>query len=107
MTVEFELVSNPLLRGVLAVMGIPRDLSAVVRFYLKQTHPELELYATPLNMNPENPAMPISTPADYAAELADATGLFYSSSSSSSTCSSSSTVASSSTTSATSIRRHT
>jgi predicted AlkP superfamily phosphohydrolase/phosphomutase len=75
--VEFELVSNPLLRGVLAVMGIPRDLSAVVRFYLKQTHPELELYATPLNMNPENPAMPISTPADYAAELADATGLFY------------------------------
>ncbi len=76
-TVEFELVSNPFLRGVLTVMGIPRDLSAVVRFYLKQTHPELELYATPLNMNPEDPAMPISTPLDYAAELADATGLFY------------------------------
>jgi len=76
-TVEFELISNPLLRGVLTVMGIPRDLAAEVRFYLKQTHPELELYATPLNMNPENPAMPISTPLDYAAELAEATGLFY------------------------------
>jgi len=76
-TVEFELISNSLLRGVLAVVGVPRDLSAVVRFYLKQTHPELELYATPLNMNPENPAMPISTPADYAADLAEETGLFY------------------------------
>lgn len=75
--VEFELISNPLLRGVLTLMGVPRDLSAVVRFYLKQTHPELELYATPLNMNPENPAMPISTPPDYAADLAEATGLFY------------------------------
>ena len=76
-TVEFELVSNPFLRGVLTVLGIPRDLSAVVRFYLKQTHPELELYATPLNMNPQDPAMPISTPSDYAGELAEATGLFY------------------------------
>ncbi len=74
---RFELVSNPFLRSALAVMGMPRDLPGIVRFYLKQTHPELELYASPLNMNPEDPAMPISTPPSYAGDLADATGFFY------------------------------
>jgi predicted AlkP superfamily phosphohydrolase/phosphomutase len=56
---------------------MPRELPGIVRFYLKQTHPELELYATPLNMDPEHPAMPISTPDSYAADLAEATGMFY------------------------------
>lgn len=58
-------------------MAPMQTLSAIVRFYLKQAHPELELYATPLNMDPRNPAMPISTPDSYAEELAEATGLFY------------------------------
>ena len=54
-----------------------QTLPAIVRFYLKQVHPELELYATPLNIDPMNPAMPISTPDSYASDLAEATGRYY------------------------------
>jgi predicted AlkP superfamily phosphohydrolase/phosphomutase len=47
------------------------------RFFLKQVRPELEMYVTPLNLDPEAPAMPISTPTSYAAELARGSGRFY------------------------------
>jgi len=54
-----------------------QSLGAICRFYLKQTRPAFELYVTPLQLDPTTPAMPISTPGSYAAELAHATGLFY------------------------------
>ena len=53
------------------------SLPGIVRFFLKQLEPEVELYATPVNIDPMSPAQPISHPDDYAAELAEATGLFY------------------------------
>ncbi len=62
--VDFELISTQGLRG-------------MVRFYLKQIEPDFELYATPINFDPYEPAMPISTPASYAADLAEASGRFY------------------------------
>jgi predicted AlkP superfamily phosphohydrolase/phosphomutase len=46
-------------------------------FYLKQVRPHLELYVSPLNLDPFAPAMPISTPDSYAGELAEATGRYY------------------------------
>ena len=55
-----------------------QSLRGIVRFYLKQVHPEFELYVTPINIDPLNPAMPISTPSGFAAELARGTGRFYS-----------------------------
>ena len=54
-----------------------QSLPFVARFYLRSVRPEVELYVTPLNMDPMSPALPISTPDDYAAELAEATGTFY------------------------------
>jgi len=54
-----------------------QDLNGACRFYLKQAHPEFELYVTPINLDPERPAMPISTPADFAKELALSTGRFF------------------------------
>jgi predicted AlkP superfamily phosphohydrolase/phosphomutase len=53
------------------------DLHAQCRFYLKQVAPEFELYVTPLNLDPMSPALPISSPGGYAADLARATGRFY------------------------------
>jgi predicted AlkP superfamily phosphohydrolase/phosphomutase len=47
------------------------------RFYLKQIKPHVELYVSPINLDPLAPALPISTPEDYAGELAAATGRFY------------------------------
>ncbi len=54
-----------------------KSLPAAVRFYLRAVRPEVELYVTPLQIDPLSPALPISTPPDYAAELARATGRYY------------------------------
>jgi hypothetical protein len=54
-----------------------QSVPVMARFYLKEVRPGFGLYVTPLNLDPMSPAMPISTPASYAAELATATGRFY------------------------------
>lgn len=54
-----------------------QSLAGEVRFFLKGLDPFFELYASPVNIDPLAPAMPVSTPAEYAAELATATGRFY------------------------------
>jgi hypothetical protein len=54
-----------------------QSVSVIARFYLKAVRPDFALYVTPLNLDPRKPAMPISHPGSYAAELATATGLFY------------------------------
>ena len=58
-------------------IGAMQTVHAAVRFYLKQLDPDFALYASPLNLDPLRPALPISTPGGYAAELAEATGRFY------------------------------
>ena len=54
-----------------------QSVAVIARFYLKEVRPGFGLYVTPLNLDPMGPVMPISTPASYAAELAAATGRFY------------------------------
>jgi predicted AlkP superfamily phosphohydrolase/phosphomutase len=54
-----------------------QKLRGACRFYLKAVRPDFELYVTPLNIDPLDPAMPISTPSDFAGELARAGGRFY------------------------------
>ena len=53
------------------------DLHAQCRFYLKALDPDIALYVSPLNLDPFAPALPVSSPASYAADLARATGRFY------------------------------
>lgn len=53
------------------------SIPAMARFYLQSLQPEFELYVSPLNIDPVNPAQPISNPPDYAAKLAEATGRYY------------------------------
>lgn len=50
---------------------IPHAASArgMIRIFAKQLHPRLELYVSPVNIDPRDPALPISTPASYAREL--------------------------------------
>jgi len=52
-------------------------VSGICRFYLKQTKPYLKLYVSPININPADPSMPLSTPRSYAQDLAEEVGLFY------------------------------
>lgn len=53
------------------------SVTGICKFYLKQTHPRFQLYVTPVNLDPSDPALPISTPDDYSHELWEEMGLFY------------------------------
>jgi len=52
-------------------------LSFICKFFLKDVHPDFEMYVTPLNIDPAKPFMPITTPASYSQELAEKFGPFY------------------------------
>jgi predicted AlkP superfamily phosphohydrolase/phosphomutase len=58
------------------IMGPLKHLAAMGRFYAKSVSP-LMLYMSPLNVDPLSPALPLSTPAGYASELAARTGRYY------------------------------
>jgi len=53
------------------------SISAIGRFYLQQVRPHFRLYVTPLQIDPIQPAMPISTPEGWSHELAEELGYFY------------------------------
>ena len=53
------------------------NVKGICRFYLKQAHPRFELYVSPINIDPADPALPISTPKSYSRELAEEIGEFY------------------------------
>jgi len=54
-----------------------KDEKGIVRVLLRSVQPHLELYVSPVNIDPNAPEFPISTPAAYSYELAHALGLFY------------------------------
>jgi len=54
-------------------------LAGAVRFYAKELRPGFKLYVSPVNLDAEDPPQPISTPDDFAPDLAEALGgQFYS-----------------------------
>ncbi len=60
--------------------ALPMGLMAVdgtVRFYAKRLRPKLEVYASPVNISPASPAMPITSPDDFAGEVYEAIGHYY------------------------------
>jgi len=44
-------------------------LSSICQFYILQASPDLRVYMSPLNLDPEKPPIPMSSPADYTSEL--------------------------------------
>ncbi len=52
-------------------------VKGMCRFYLKQAHPRFQLYVSPMNLDPTDPALPISTPSSYSRLLSDEGGDFY------------------------------
>jgi predicted AlkP superfamily phosphohydrolase/phosphomutase len=72
----FDMAPNAAFK-VLDPLGIPQRLPVMCRFFLRQVRPEFMLYASPANIDPLDPAFQISTPASYSAELAKASGRFY------------------------------
>ena len=56
--------------------GLGVKAHGMVRFLITETGPEFSLYATPVNIDPGKPALPISHPGYYAVYLAKLLGSF-------------------------------
>ncbi len=54
--------------------GLGIKIHGICRFYINRIHPNFELYVTPINIDPENPALPISHPFIYSVYLAKLIG---------------------------------
>jgi len=57
-------------------VGLFRKASGICRFYLSSVSPSFSLYVTPLNIDPESPAMPVSHPPHYSIYLGKLHGPF-------------------------------
>jgi predicted AlkP superfamily phosphohydrolase/phosphomutase len=57
-------------------LGVLQTVHGTVRFHLVGLDP-LELYASPVNFDPDNPMFPISSPWDYAGELERGIGTYH------------------------------
>jgi hypothetical protein len=53
------------------------DASGMFRVYAKELRPYLQIYVSPININPEHPELPISSPESYSKDLSRKVGLFY------------------------------
>ncbi|MEO8597380.1 MAG: alkaline phosphatase family protein [Candidatus Solibacter sp.] len=56
--------------------GLGIKVRGIARFLLTENAEEVSLYSTPINIDPEEPALPISHPSYYAAYLAKLLGAF-------------------------------
>lgn len=63
---RFELVPG----GLVTVAGITRIL-------IKSVHPHLRMYVSPINIDPEEQAMPVTHPPELGGEIADKIGPFW------------------------------
>lgn len=68
---------SPWIRVDFEVVPVLASVSSIGRFYLKEVRPNFKLYVSPLQINPEEPAQPISTPDDWSQELFEDLGYFY------------------------------
>ena len=54
-----------------------KSTAGMFRLYAKKLHGNFEVYASPINLDPSQPAMPITAPESYSRQLAKEVGLFY------------------------------
>lgn len=64
---------KPVRFGLIPTQGI----HGICMFYLKEVRPKFKLYVSPINIDPANPALPLTTPDSYAGELAKRFGPFF------------------------------
>lgn len=56
--------------------GLGFAATGICRFYLKEISPEVEVYVTPVNIDPAKPTLPISYPESYSVYLAKLFGSY-------------------------------
>lgn len=63
-------------------LSMPKFLPAshvrgICRFYLQEVAPNFRLYVSPVNIDPADPAVPLSEPADFVRGISEKLGPFY------------------------------
>lgn len=58
-------------------LGLLQSIHGMVKFWLEAVEPDFRLYASPIEIDPLDPAYPISVPNEYAGELAKAIGNYH------------------------------
>ncbi len=53
------------------------SIPGMVRLHLVAGYPRIRLYASPIHIDPRNPVVPLSSPPEYAASLAEKIGLYH------------------------------
>jgi predicted AlkP superfamily phosphohydrolase/phosphomutase len=56
--------------------GLTKNIRGICQFLLLSTKPEVELYVTPIQIDPDKPAMPISHPSVFATYLSKSHGKY-------------------------------
>jgi len=54
-----------------------QSVSGICLFYLKEVRPDFKLYVSSINVDPADPALPLSTPASYCGQLEKRFGPFF------------------------------
>ena len=57
-------------------LSILQSVTGIARIYVKQVTPQVEFYVSAINFDPASPLFPVSSPANYAKEIAEKLGLF-------------------------------
>jgi predicted AlkP superfamily phosphohydrolase/phosphomutase len=75
---RFELVQGEYTPWITLTFHAPFGIKVrgIARFLVTEIEPELSLYSTPINIDPEDPALPISHPTYYATYLAKLLGAY-------------------------------
>jgi predicted AlkP superfamily phosphohydrolase/phosphomutase len=68
---------SPWIGASFSLIPAVKSVRGMFRLYAKQFRPVLQLYVSPVNLDPSAPAMPLSTPASYSRHMADTIGPFY------------------------------
>jgi len=64
-------------RARFAVMDGTQRTSGIFRLFLREAAPTFRLYVSPINIDPLEPGLPISTPPSLSRDLAENLGLYY------------------------------
>jgi predicted AlkP superfamily phosphohydrolase/phosphomutase len=59
------------------LMPMFASVAGMIRIYVKEAHPRLKIYISPINVDPLEPSLPICSPNSYSRELSQAVGRFY------------------------------
>lgn len=54
-----------------------KTITGICRFYLRQVAPNFQLYISPINIDPSDPAVTICQPANFSKKIVEELGLFY------------------------------